>query len=157
MEREINDYSPLSKLEMLHDLIQQGWADGPLATPLTADGPRFYVLRNLGRSKHYWMALMQSRSILSKVPQIHNNKPQAYYQCLIELPAAKLARLLALADFPRWRQIDFRRYLQGGPLEMVPSPLPLSDGHIEGEDVPAFAIMCGLFARILVHRKTPCA
>ena len=111
--RDVLHHCSRTKLELVRHLILQGWLvhDGPGLAPYTAEGPKQFPSTILGKSKWYMAALLEAAAILNKgAPQIHHNRPEAYYQCLLDLQI--LDDLWAI-DGSSTTNARYRQLLQG--------------------------------------------
>ena len=91
----------LTKVEMLHELVQMGFrpVDYAIADAacLTHDGQPTFLVGSLLKSRLYWEVLLQLHDIFEKgIQEIRHNGPHSYYQCLLTL--TDLSVLNAIED-----------------------------------------------------------
>jgi hypothetical protein len=76
----------LSKLELLRYLMRNDWVPGDGA-PLMKEGPRFFYIPNLLKSKSYWLCMACSEFIFAKpglIESICQQSTHFYYECLLQ-------------------------------------------------------------------------
>ena len=116
--------------------------------PLVVEGPRHVALNMLGRSKKYLEALVDSTFLFGRgAPEIHHDKPEAYYECLYKLK--DLAALHRRPDFATLGQRQFQALLRGDLPEVdmpaalgdvlepdvePPDRLAIADGAVSGDE-----------------------
>lgn len=84
-----------------------GWTEGesPLVAVLNG-GVKLYEPAILSKSKFYALALLFSATIFRKhVPYIAHDGSEAYYRCLLLLPAEKLTNLVNLNTYKKCQQL----------------------------------------------------
>ena len=80
----------LPKLALILLLELDDWIDAANPDPWTLVSARVYV-RKYSRPWAYFACLVRRDDVIKKVPRIYHDRPNAYYQGLLRLPASQLS------------------------------------------------------------------
>lgn len=127
------DLSSASKLQLLVQLVREGWhARGLALEPYLPGSAREVSLNMLLRSKRYFEALVDAERLFARgAPRICHNMPEGYYTCLFELN--DLVSLHARPDLLTMGNRHFRELLAGREPEVAPLRA-LADEQLEADE-----------------------
>ena len=125
-----------SKLELLAQLVREGWATCDLSmAPLVPNGARVVSLNMISRSKKYLEVLLDSAAVFHrKAPRIHHHMPEMYYVCLQVM--RDLSGLHALPNLLQMGNVDFKAVLANNGVLPAAAPLAIADGVMRADDDP---------------------
>lgn len=132
------DPKSLGKLSLLLMLHREGFRKSATAItgPLVQGGPMIYDVNVLSKSKAYLLALLHCESIFAKrVAGIHHDRTQAYYMCLLHLPAEKLISIEGLVAEKQARKLLTEALPVGEPLAIMDGDGDASDDEQVGRGI----------------------
>lgn len=150
--QDVPDPRQMSKVSLMMALLQMGWTADRDAVTLTSESARGVYIRNLFRSKSYFLALLDSPRILheKRFPGIPHDKPIGFYECLLNLDETALRSMRNDANYPRYKNQHFLSILKGHGVDF--DLAVLMNGEVENVDNPVAMELAPLMPALMQPR-----